>query len=138
MHWAPPGDTWYNSLQVKATKRLSHGFDFGSSFTWAKQEDIGVEEGISQGGPVFAATNDVFNRQQNKYLSGFDQPFRIRIEVWLRKMPDFAGNGELLQRMRNRQRLSRNPFWYSGHSNRTPARIKGGSLRMSTASIVSR
>jgi hypothetical protein len=74
LHWAPVGDTWYNSLQVKATKRFSHGFDFSSSFTWAKQEDIGTEESIAQGGPVFTATNDVFNRQQNKYLSGFDQP----------------------------------------------------------------
>ena len=53
MHWAPLGDTWYNSLQLKATKRFSHGFDFLTSFTWAKQETIGVEESISQGGPVF-------------------------------------------------------------------------------------
>ncbi len=75
MHWAPLGDTWYNSLQAKATKRFSHGLDFTSSFTWSKQETIGAEESIAQGGPVFAATNDVFNRDQNKYLSGFDQPF---------------------------------------------------------------
>lgn len=75
LHWSPVGDTWYNSLQAKATKRFSHGFDFTSSFTWSKQEDIGTEVSIAQGGPVFAATNDVFNRPQNKYLSGFDQPF---------------------------------------------------------------
>ncbi|HEY7339219.1 MAG TPA: TonB-dependent receptor [Bryobacteraceae bacterium] len=37
--WAPLGDTWYNSLQVKATKRLSHGLDLIYNFTWAKEMD---------------------------------------------------------------------------------------------------
>ncbi len=74
-HYAPDGDTWYNSLQAKATKRVSHGLDFLSSFTWSKQEMIGVEENFANSGPIFPATNDIQNRQQNKYLSGFDQPF---------------------------------------------------------------
>ena len=32
---APTGDSMYNSLQVKGTKRLSHGFQAGGSFTYA-------------------------------------------------------------------------------------------------------
>lgn len=73
-NYPPDGDTWYNSLQVKATKRFSHGLDFSSSFTWAKQEYIGSEEDFVAG-QVNPVQNDVFNRPQNKYLSGFDQPF---------------------------------------------------------------
>ena len=94
MHWAPLGDTWYDSLQAKATKRFSHGFDFSSSFTWAKQETIGAEESIAQGGPVFTATNDVFNRQQNKYLSGFDQPL-LFVFAGNYTTPKLTGSGVL-------------------------------------------
>ena len=101
MHWAPVGDTWYNSLQAKATKRFSHGFDFSSSFTWAKQQDIGVEESIAQGGPVFAATNDIFNRGQNKYLSGFDQPFLFV----------FAGNYTTPKILSGKSGLARTASW---------------------------
>jgi len=101
MHWAPLGDTWYNSLQAKATKRFSHGFDFSSSFTWAKQQDIGVEESIAQGGPVFAATNDIFNRPQNKYLSGFDQPFLFV----------FAGNYTTPKLFSGKSGLARTASW---------------------------
>jgi hypothetical protein len=74
-HYSPDGDTWYQSLQAKANKRFSHGLDFASSFTWSKQEMMGVEENFANSGPIFPATNDITNRPQNKYLSGFDQPF---------------------------------------------------------------
>lgn len=33
---SPTGDSRYNSLQVQATKRLSHGLQAGGAFTWAK------------------------------------------------------------------------------------------------------
>jgi hypothetical protein len=36
---------------------------------------MGTEGGISTLSPITPATNDVFNRRQNKYLSGLDQPF---------------------------------------------------------------
>ena len=76
--WAPLGKTWYDSLQMKATKRFSHGLDFTSVLVWQKQQTLGAEQD-SSGAPgsvvaAAASTNDVFNRQQNKYLSGFDQP----------------------------------------------------------------
>jgi hypothetical protein len=73
-NYPPVGDTWYNSLQSKATKRFSHGLDFIGTFTWSKQEYIGSEQDFVAGF-VNPAQNDVKNRQQNKYLSGFDQPF---------------------------------------------------------------
>jgi hypothetical protein len=74
-HWVPIGDTWYESLQVKATQRFSHGLDFSSAFTWAKQLTSGVEDDFGRGGGV--VTNDVFNRPNQKALSSYDQPFQF-------------------------------------------------------------
>ncbi|HEY6344746.1 MAG TPA: carboxypeptidase-like regulatory domain-containing protein [Bryobacteraceae bacterium] len=74
-HWVPDGDTWYESLQMKATKRFSHGLEFGSNFTWAKQLDVGVEDDYGRGDGV--QINDAFNRRNQKDLSVFDQPFQF-------------------------------------------------------------
>jgi hypothetical protein len=80
--YAPLGDTWYNSLQIKATKRLSHGLDATYSLTWQKSETIGAESsGLIITGGAAAQNNDVFNRQNNKYLSGFDQPLVSQIAI---------------------------------------------------------
>ena len=75
--WAPDGNTWYNSLQAKATKRYSHGLEFTALFTWAKQLTTSPANfvynatAVGDGG---APRNDIFNHAQNKYLSAFDQP----------------------------------------------------------------
>ncbi len=74
-HWVPDGDTWYESLQVKATKRFTHGLEFDSNFTWAKQLTSGVEDDFGRGGGV--VINDAFNRPNQKALSVFDQPFQF-------------------------------------------------------------
>jgi hypothetical protein len=74
-HYVPDGDTWYESLQTKATKRFSHGLEFGSAFTWAKQLDVGVEDDFGRGDGVMI--NNVFNRANQKTLSVFDQPFQF-------------------------------------------------------------
>ena len=71
--WSPLGSTWYDSMQAKVTKRLSHGLDLSGNFTWAKQLEDGVESD-----PLGSGTeNDVFNRANNKDLSANDQPFLL-------------------------------------------------------------
>jgi hypothetical protein len=68
--FAPLGDTWYDSLQFKATKRFSHGLTAMYSLVWQKSLTIGSESEGTGGGAV----NDVFNRQNSKTISQFDQP----------------------------------------------------------------
>jgi hypothetical protein len=81
-YWAPLGDTWYNSLQVKATQRFSHGLTFVSTFVWQKSLVNGTEIGEPNPGTAGNAyVNDVFNRNQNKYLSQYDQPFSFNISL---------------------------------------------------------
>ena len=60
---------------MKATKRFSHGLEFGSAFTWAKQLTSGVEDDFGRGGGVII--NDAFNRPNQKALSSYDQPFQF-------------------------------------------------------------
>ncbi len=70
----PLGDTWYDSLQAKATKRFSHGLEVTYNFTWSKELQLGVETdtGLQAGQN---SINDVFNRDINKGLSSFSRPF---------------------------------------------------------------
>ncbi|MEP6714028.1 MAG: TonB-dependent receptor [Terriglobia bacterium] len=65
--WAPLGDNWYNSLQVKVNKRYSHGLDFTSAFTWSKE--LATGQGV----------NDVFNRPNQKALVSSSQPLLLVI-----------------------------------------------------------
>jgi hypothetical protein len=94
MHWAPDGDSWYDALQTKVTKRLSHGLDIASTFTWSRAFMMGTEGDISTLSPVTPATNDVYNRPQNKYLSGLDQPFLFTFAANY-TTPKLSGNGVL-------------------------------------------
>jgi hypothetical protein len=82
IYWNPMGKTWYDSLQLKATKRFSHGLSFLSTFSWQKSLALGSEIGEpnpgSTGNAVF---NDVFNLNTNKYISRYDQPFVFNISL---------------------------------------------------------
>jgi len=67
--WAPLGDTWYDALQVKATKRTSFGLSVTAAYTRSKTLDVEAEN--YNGGGVI---NDQFNRQNLKALSVQDLP----------------------------------------------------------------
>ena len=71
------GDSWYDSLQVKATKRHSHGLDATVSFTWQKELLRGSDDQGGGGGSI----NDVFNRPNQKYISGNSQPLVLVFAV---------------------------------------------------------
>ncbi len=73
----PDGDTWYDGLQVKATKRFSHGLSGLIAYAWQKEQDLGLNSQTSYVTPEDPLINDVFNRQQNKQLSAFDLPQTI-------------------------------------------------------------
>jgi hypothetical protein len=72
--WAPLGRTWYDSLQVKVTKRFSYGLDLTSTFTWQKELTMGAEQVGNASGLSGASVNDVFDRHTNKYLSMLSRP----------------------------------------------------------------
>ena len=61
--WTALGNSWYDSLQAKVTKRFSHNFDATGAFTWQKELSRGLD-----------ANNDVYNLAQNKYISSSSQP----------------------------------------------------------------
>jgi hypothetical protein len=82
VYWDPLGKSWYDSLQAKVTKRLSHGLFFFSTFAWSKALSQGTEIGEPNPGTTGGAVaNDVFNRAQNKYISIYDRPFDFNVSM---------------------------------------------------------
>ncbi len=81
---APLGNTWYDSLQLKATKRFSRGLDFIFAYTFSKNQTTVTEQG---GNTVPVA--DVFNRRATKAISPADQP-HIVVASFRYELPDFG------------------------------------------------
>ena len=81
---SPLGKTWYDSLQVKATKRTSHGLTFTSAFTWQKSLGQGVDTNA-------VLNNIVANPANSKSISSFDQPFTFVVSASY-TTPKWSGN----------------------------------------------
>ena len=65
---SPTGSTWYDSLQVKGTKRMSHGLQVNGTFTWSKS--------------LVSIRNDIFNPTQSKSIQATDQPFLFTTNIF--------------------------------------------------------
>src|SRR5204863_3928654 len=71
------GDTLYDSLQAKATQRLSRGLTGQVAFTWQKELVLGTGTDTSYLTPRNVIINDVFDYKQNKQISPFSRPLMI-------------------------------------------------------------
>ena len=75
----PNGNTWYDSLQIKATKRLSHGLSVQMAYAWQKELTNGTNSNTSYVTPSAPLINDVYNKALDKQISGFSQPQTLTI-----------------------------------------------------------
>jgi hypothetical protein len=71
VRWAPVGNSWYDALQAKVTKRYSRGLDLTAAFTWQKELVRGAGGNPGLGGPF---VNNVFNREAQKSLASTSTP----------------------------------------------------------------
>jgi hypothetical protein len=97
--WNPLGNTWYDALQTKVTKRLSQGLDFVVTYTYSKTLVLGAEENNNYGSIVNPIVNNVFNRPANKTLSGLDQPHSLIVAGTYRPPTPLAGASGLASRV---------------------------------------
>ncbi len=76
--WAPLGNTWYDSLQAKLTKRFSHGLDLTANYTFQKELTVGTEtfDTAFEVNPAIINLNDL---RANKSISGMSIPHRLVI-----------------------------------------------------------
>jgi hypothetical protein len=74
--WLGPslGKDWYDSLQVKMTKRFSHGLQAAGNFTWAH----GMVNGAASDSTYYlasqAVTGDIYNYADNRQLNQYVRP----------------------------------------------------------------
>jgi Carboxypeptidase regulatory-like domain len=97
--WNPLGNTWYDSLQAKMTKRFSHGLDAVVTYTWSKSLALGAEDNNNYASITTPVINDVFNRDNNKTFSGFDQPQSLIISGNYTTPKVLAGSSGFLSRV---------------------------------------
>ena len=75
----PLGKTWYDSMQVKLTKRFSHGLQAAGNFTWAK----GLVNGAASDSTYYlgsqALSTDIYNYGINKQLNQYVRPLALTI-----------------------------------------------------------
>jgi len=67
--WAPLGKTWYDALQVKVTKRYSHGLDLTGSYAYSK--NLTNSDG----------SGNIFDRGTFKGLSAQDLPHILTVSI---------------------------------------------------------
>ena len=86
----PMGDTWYDSLQIKLTKRYSHGLTAQVAYTWSKSLTNAANSNTSYLTPNDPVLNDPFNTDTIKQFSGFDQP-QVLVVSFTYTTPKFQG-----------------------------------------------
>jgi len=75
------GKSWYDAMQLKLTKRFSHGLQTQASYVWSKATDIGLgtEAGNINTLQGEAVVGDIFNYGTNKQLNQLTRPQALNI-----------------------------------------------------------
>ncbi|MEI9974256.1 MAG: TonB-dependent receptor [Ignavibacteriota bacterium] len=81
--FSPLGNSWYDALQMKFTKNVSHGLEVQSSFSYQKEQCLGSDG--------CAAINDVFSRAANKNINPNSTPF-LWVTSFNYEVPAFGQN----------------------------------------------
>lgn len=120
VNWIRPnkGDSWYDSMQVKATKRFSYGLSLQASYNWSKEFDLG---GVGNASAYLDQTyiQDVHNLRGEKALSDQDVPNALLL-TGVANLPFGKGGriGSSLQGWKNTVvggwQLSGNWMWQGG------------------------
>jgi hypothetical protein len=94
----PDGNTWYDALQAKMTKRFSHGLSGQVAYTWQKELTNGTNSNTSYVTPSPPLINDVFSKSLDKQISGFSIPQELVIafSYTTPKLSLSGGGGKLL------------------------------------------
>jgi hypothetical protein len=66
-------------MQIKFTKRYSHGLDFTAAYSFQKELTVGAETFDPAFAPVNPAINNLDNLRSNKVISGLSMPHRLAI-----------------------------------------------------------
>ncbi|HWF37123.1 MAG TPA: TonB-dependent receptor, partial [Candidatus Acidoferrales bacterium] len=86
------GESWYNSLQVNLTKRVTHGLEFQSAYTWSKSlDDSQGELAPDVGGSQVLWIENPFNPKSDWGPSIFDIRQNWRFNV-LYHLPAIQGD----------------------------------------------
>jgi hypothetical protein len=88
----PMGKTWYDSMQVKVTKRYSHGLQAAGNFTWAKADVIGSASDSTYFLGGQAVTGDIYNFNNNKQLNQYVRPLATTV-TFSYVTPKFSSTG---------------------------------------------
>jgi Carboxypeptidase regulatory-like domain/TonB dependent receptor len=94
VRWAPLGNSWYDSLQLKVTKRYSRGLELMASYSWQKELVLGRGGNPDLRG---AEPNNVFNRDAQKSPAETSQP-HVFVSAFTYTTPRF-GTNRLVQRL---------------------------------------
>ena len=71
--------SWYNSLQVNVTKRLTHGLSFAEALTWSKLLDVGQAEQPAESNSL--RQQDLLQPGTDRGPSGYNAAFSSRLNI---------------------------------------------------------
>ena len=115
-------NSWYNGLQVEVQKRLSRGWQFQSSYTWAKVID--EPQGQTSGASTL---KDPSNRKSDRGVAAFDVSHNWRFNS-IYRLPNLVDGGGVAGALLNGWQISGILSLQTGY----PLNINVGSNRSSS------